>query len=319
MRVADFVFVLRPLIMVPAWSFYALGVYLAPVPARVELFSVIVQPGFWCLTALLASAYVVNQIFDQESDRLNGKGLFLTHGVFRVRTMIVIALACFLGASWLFQKVGEAQRIPLVAAMLLAFAYSLPPLRLCARPGPDLVANAIGYGGLAFAAGSGGVSEYALQAFIDAYPWMMLVGATFLHTTILDVDGDAAAGKRTTTVAIGVLRSATLATVLAAGTFAVLLYRYFERNGSWSAAIVTGLALGGVAAANVVIARAEKRDASRRTVLRARTSSRTVQGITLLIALWASLRDPMLLALIVPLIVAARYYYRARFYLRYPG
>ncbi|HEU4929505.1 MAG TPA: UbiA family prenyltransferase [Candidatus Krumholzibacteria bacterium] len=312
-------FVLRPLIMVPAWSFYALGVHLPPVPTQVELFSVIVQPGFWCLTALLASAYVVNQIFDQESDRLNGKGLFLTHGVFRTRTMIAIALVCFLGASWLFQKVEGAQRIPLLAAMLLALAYSLPPLRLCARPGFDLVANAIGYGGLAFAAGAGGVSDYALQAFIDAYPWMLLVGATFLHTTILDVDGDAAAGKRTTTVAIGVMRSAALATVFSAAAFAVILYRYLEKSGSWAAMIVAGAALGVVAVANVVIVRAEKGDIARRPGLRARSSSRAVQAITALIALWACVRDPMLLALIVPLIAAARYYYRARFFIRYPG
>ena len=312
-------FVLRPLIMVPAWSFYALGVHIPPVPSEVELSSVIVQPGFWCLTALLASAYVVNQIFDQESDRLNGKGLFLTHGVFRTRAMIAIALVCFLGASYLFQKVSGAQRIPLVAAMLLALAYSLPPLRLCARPGFDLVANAIGYGGLAFAAGAGAVSDYPLQAFIDAYPWMMLVGAVFLHTTILDIDGDAAAGKRTTSVAIGVVRSATLATVLAAGAFAVILYRYLEKNGPWTAAIVAGASLAIVAIANVAIVRAEKRDASRRTTSRARASSRTVQAITALIALWLCMRDPMLLVVIVPLAIAARFYYRARFYVRYPG
>jgi len=307
------------MIMVPAWSFYALGVHLPPVPSEVELFSVIVQPGFWCLTALLASAYVVNQIFDQESDRLNGKGLFLTHGVFRTRTMIAITLVCFLAASWLFQKVAGAQRIPLVAAMLLAFAYSLPPLRLCARPGVDLVANAIGYGGLAFAAGSGAVTDYALQAFIDAYPWMLLVSAVFLHTTILDVDGDAAAGKRTTTVAIGVTRSAVLATVFAAGAFGVILYRYLQKNGSWTAAIVAGASLAIVAVACVAIVRAEKRDASRRTASRTRASARTVQAITALIALWVSMRDPMLLVMIVPLAIAARYYYRARFYVRYPG
>lgn len=305
--------------MVPAWSFYALGVHLAPVPARVELFSVIVQPGFWCLTALLASAYVVNQIFDQSSDRLNGKGLFLTHGIFRTRTMIVIALACFLSASWVFRRVEDAQRIPLIAAMLLAFAYSLPPLRLCARPWLDLVANAVGYGGLAFAAGSGGVSDYPLQAFLDAYPWMLLVGATFLHTTILDVYGDAAAGKRTTTVAIGIARSAQLATALAAITMATAGWRYFAVDGSPVAAIVSALAFAVLASANIAMARAEKLDATARTAARARVAARTVQAITVLIALWACLRDPVLLALVVPLAVGARYYYRARFYIRYPG
>jgi 1,4-dihydroxy-2-naphthoate octaprenyltransferase len=313
------VFVLRPLIMVPAWSFYALGVHLAPVRGRVELFSVIVQPGFWCLTALLASAYVVNQIFDQSSDRRNGKGLFLTHGVFRTRSMIAIGLACFLGASWLFQKVEGAQRIPLAAAMLLAFAYSLPPIRLCARPWLDLVANAIGYGGLAFAAGAGGVSDYPLAAFLDAAPWMLLVGAIFLHTTILDVDGDAATGKRTTTVAIGVVRSAHLASVLAGAAAASQTWAYVRKDGSWATALVAGLALVVVVAANVALLRAEKLDPLLRAAARSRASARVVQAITALVALWACVRDPALLLLFVPLAVAARFYYRARFSIRYPG
>jgi len=305
--------------MVPAWSFYAIGVHLAPVRSRVELFSVIVQPGFWCLTALLASAYVANQIFDQTSDRLNGKGLFLTHGVFRTRTMIGIALACFLGASWLFQRVDGAQQIPLFAAMLLAFTYSLPPLRLCARPWLDLAANAIGYGGLAFAAGAGGVSDYSMQAFLDAYPWMFLVGATFLHTTILDVDGDTAAGKRTTTVAFGVARSAHLATGFAAITLATTAYRAVARHGSVAAAVVAALAFALFAIASVMIARAEKLDPVSRAAVRTRVSARVVQSISALVALWAGLRDPMLLALFVPLVFAARAYYRARFHIRYPG
>ncbi|HXV13513.1 MAG TPA: UbiA family prenyltransferase [Candidatus Krumholzibacteria bacterium] len=319
LRAGDFVFVLRPLILVPAWSFYALGVHLAPVRARVELFSVVVQPGFWCMTALLASAYVINQIFDQSSDRCNSKGLFLTHGVFRTRSMIAIGLACFLGASWLFQKVEGAQRIPLAASMLVAFAYSLPPIRLCARRWLDLLANAIGFGGLAFAAGAGGVSDYALAAFLDAAPWMLLVGAVFLHTTILDVDGDAAAGKRTTTVAIGVARSAHLATVLAALAAAMLGWRYFEKAGSLVAMLVAALAFVVVAIANVAVARAEKLDPALRAAARNRASARVVQSITALIALWACVRDPALLLLFVPLAVAARFYYRARFSIRYPG
>ncbi len=312
-------FVLRPTIMVPAWSFYALGIHLAPVRTRTELFSALAQPAFWCLTALLASAYVVNQIFDQTSDRLNGKGLFLTHGVFRTRTMIAIAWACFLTASWLFQKVDGAQRVPLIASMVLAFAYSLPPLRLCARPGLDMVANAVGYGGLAFATGAGGVSEYSMQAFLDAYPWMLLVGATFLHTTILDVDGDAAAGKRTTTVAIGVQRSAQLATLFAIAAAVAEGVAFLRHQGSLVAALATTAAALVFVAANIVIARAESTEPVARAAARARASARVVQGVVALVALLASVRDPALLLLLVPLVVAARAYYRARFHMRYPG
>jgi 4-hydroxybenzoate polyprenyltransferase len=183
--------------------------------------SAVIQSGFWCLSGVLAAAYVLNQIFDLESDRLNGKGLFLTRRVFRIRTMLLIALVCFAGASLLYSNTRLIQRIPLLAALVLSFVYSLPPLRLCARPWWDLAANAIGYGGLAFVIGGGAASNDVVPVILGAVPWVLLVAGTFLHTTILDVEGDAAAGKHTTTVIIGERRSALLS--LAFGAFAFVL------------------------------------------------------------------------------------------------
>jgi 1,4-dihydroxy-2-naphthoate octaprenyltransferase len=148
---------------------------------------------------------------------------------------------------------------------------------------------------------------------------MLLVGAVFLHTTILDVDGDAAAGKRTTTVKIGVMRSAQIATALAAIAAAATAWRYFGKDGSVVAAVVAALSLVFVVLGHVRLADAEKLESVARSAARVRASSLVVQSITALIALWACLRDPMLIALFVPLMVAARFYYRARFSIRYPG
>jgi hypothetical protein len=67
----------------------------------------------------------------------------------------------------------------------------------------DLAANAVGYGGLAFVLGASSISRETVDAWVGALPWMFLVGATFLHTTVLDVACDGASGKRTTSVAIG--------------------------------------------------------------------------------------------------------------------
>ena len=79
--------------------------------------------------------------------------------------------------------------------------------------------------------------------------------------------------------------------------------------------VVTALALAGfvTAAALIERARATGRGA------RPRASSLVVQGVTALVAVTALLRDPMMLLLLLPLIVAARAYYRARFGLSYPG
>lgn len=315
LRVADFVFVLRPLIMIPAWCFYVLGAH-APVTRR-AISPALTHPGFWCMTAVLAAAYVLNQVFDVESDRLNDKGLHLTRGVFGARTMVMVAFAAFAAASLLYPHTKSVQTGPLIATLLLSFVYSLPPLRLCARPWVDLAANAVGYGGLAFVLGASAVTRAPGASWIDAIPWMLLVGATFLYTTILDVDGDAAGGKRTTTVAIGVRNSARLAALLATGSLAAAIC-LFLRGKPISLVLATGAAFFVFVAAAVAVELAERRDLATRVREHRRAGSFAVQTVTVLVVVLAATRDPWLLALIVPVAVAARFYYKERFELRYP-
>ncbi len=317
LRIADFFFVLRPLILVPAWSFYILGAHSARRPV---LATVLNMPGFLCLSAILACAYVLNQIFDEESDRLNDKGHYLTDGIFGVRTMLAIAFVCFVAAALFFRQVQDAQRYPLLAALLLSFVYSLPPLRLCARPGLDLAANAVGYGGLAFVIGRTGSGGDMLRAFVDAAPWMLLVGATFMHTTILDVDGDTASRKRTTTVALGVMPSARLAVGLAAVAAAAAVVSYTRAIvPDLAPVVVTMASLAAFMVALAALERARGRDLGERTLARTRASGTAVQVVTGIVAVAAVLRDPIFILLLIPLVLAARLYYRARFGVPYPG
>lgn len=316
MRIADFVFVLRPLILVPAWAFYALGAHAAP---EVVLATVLADGGFWCLTAVLACAYVLNQIFDRDSDALNDKGLYLTRGVFGVRAMIAIAMVCFAAASLAYTRVVPGQRTPLIFAFLLSMTYSLPPLRFCARPYFDLAANAIGYGGLAYVIGATGHGASFAGAWRNGVPWVFLVAATFLHTTILDVDGDAAAGKRTTTVAAGVRASAWIAVLFAFGAVADAAFSFIERGTRAYPVIVTAFGLAGFVAAAIGIEKALRKGAVTGRAARSRAASLAVQLVTALVAVTAVLRDPLLLLILLPLIVAARAYYRLRFGLTYPG
>jgi len=311
--------VLRPLILVPAWSFYILGAHTHRVTRAFE-HSAVIQSGFWCLSGVLATAYVLNQIFDVESDRLNGKGHFLTRGVFRPRVMVLIALLCFVGASLLYQNTRGAQRAPLVAALLLSFVYSLPPLRLCARPWLDLAANAVGYGGLAFVIGGGAVSNDILSLSLVAVPWVLLVAGTFLHTAILDLPGDAAAGKRTTAVAFGARQSALLSVAFGVAAFALSTApRLRGGRMDWVAVTVTGGAAVAFLAAYVLLVRAQRLAAFERLAVRSRASSFAVQIPTALVALAAAWSDPSFLVLLVPLVAFAHVYNRARFGTSYPG
>ncbi|HEX5133088.1 MAG TPA: UbiA family prenyltransferase [Candidatus Krumholzibacteria bacterium] len=307
---------LRPLILVPAWSFYALGAHTAP---GTVLATVITESGFWCLSALLACAYVLNQIFDRESDALNDKGLHLTRGVFGTRTMLAVALVCFAGSALLFQQVDRSQQLPLTLAFVLGLAYSLPPLRLCARPYFDLAANALGYGGLAFVIGATGHGASFADAWRNGVPWVFLVAATFLYTAILDVDGDAASGKRTTTVAIGVRASAWVAVLFALGAAGDAAFSFLERGTRAFPVVVNVLGLIAFIAGALGMERAARLGTASRMGARARAGSLTVQLVTLLVAAAAVLRDPLLLLLLLPVVAAARAYYRARFGLSYPG
>lgn len=318
LRIGDFFFVTRPLIMIPAWSFFLLGLRAGtaaagePPPARV------VMSGLACLTAILACAYLINQVFDRESDAHNEKGHYLTRGIFSARTVVIMALAFFAVASVFFRMSTSAQRPALVAALALALFYSLPPLRLCARPVLDLLANAVGYGGLAFAVGFAAASPEHLYGWMRAVPYVFLVGATFLHTTILDVEGDRHGGKTSTTVKIGVGWSALWAVVLAAaGTGWAAAVSWHADGDPFAPMLLTG-AMVGFFAAYVRIRAAVSADPPRRDDVD-RTSSGAVQLATALVALAAVLVDYRFAFVLVPLVLLSRLYYRARFGLSYPG
>jgi len=300
LRICDFLFVFRPVILIPAWSFYLIG---AAESARSTGDSLSALPApltMFCLTAILATAYLLNQIFDRESDERNNKCLYLSRGIFQARTLVLMGLASFLAASWAYHRVGTDAKGPLALALALSLAYSLPPARLCARPFFDLIANSVGYGGIAFVLGFGVFDASLETASWRSIPWVLLVGATFLHTTILDFSGDRAAGKKSTTVLIGIRASSVAAVVLHACAFLFAL-----AVGHDVAAVVTGVSLP------VTCFPLFKRSIG--------SSSFVIQTNTLVVTAAAAFAWPAYLAIVVPLIALSRFYHRRRFGFTYPG
>ena len=287
------------MILIPAWSFYLIGASSArangsprgAIPSPVTAL---------CLTAILVTAYLLNQVFDRESDERNNKCLFLSRGIFTARTLVLMAVLSFLAASFAYHKVSHAERLPLVISLALAFAYSLPPVRLCARPVFDLLANAIGYGGIAFVLGFGVFDPSRAAAAWASMPYVLLVGATFLHTTILDFTGDSETGKTSTTVLIGTRASAFAAAALHASAFVIAAA---TRNPV--AAVVTGVSLP-IAVYPLV----------RKSV---GVSAFLIQANTLIVTLAGAVFWPAYLAVVVPLVALSRFYHRRRFGIIYPG
>ena len=285
MRLLDFFFALRPLVLLPAWSFFVLGHALTETPFPFL--------RFFLFTLCMCGVHLANQVADFETDRLNAKGLFLQRGVFSRRlyasvagTMLALALA---GAALTGAGVGT---LGLVCA--LGLAYSVPPLRFSARPILDLAANAFGYGAVAlwFGAGSAGVPGVYTAAGVCA------VGAVFVHTTLLDIEGDARTGKITTGVALGRRRAGVLAALL--GT-AALVCAVLTEQPTWISA-----------GAFVAVA-------AWWAVLRPLFGSRiVVVGGTAAFVLAAGIQQPIFLAFVLLLVAQTRFYYRRRFGLAYP-
>ena len=285
MRLLDFFFALRPLVLLPAWSFFVLGHALTETPFPFL--------RFFLFTLCMCGVHLANQVADFETDLLNAKGLFLQHGVFSRRLYASVAgtmLALALG-------VAAATRAGIGTLALvcgLGLAYSLPPLRLSARPVLDLLANAFGYGALALWFGAGSTSVPAAYTVAG----VCAVGAVFVHTTLLDVAGDARTRKISTGVALGGRGAGALAAVFGS---AALVCAVITEQPVWIAAC-TFVAI-----------------AAWWALFRPRFGSRiVVVGGTAMFALAAGVEQPVFLAFVLLLAALTRVYYRRRFGLAYP-
>ncbi len=253
------------------------------------------------LAAALVATHVANQIADRESDRANGKLPYLATGIVTLRA----ARALLLGSLLLF-----ASMLPLVPsrlaplallALALGLAYAMPPLLLKARAGWDLAANAIGYGGIAFALGWGSVAPLEpLAVAVAAAPWVLAVGAVFASTTVVDAPGDAAAGQRTLAVSLGAPRTRRLALLLLVASAAVAA----------ATRAPAPLALAAAALPTTLIVLVRPSPAA---------DHRAFQVAAALPALYAAARAPLFGVALVIAFAAARAYHAARFALRYPA
>lgn len=302
LRLCDYIFVTRPLILTPAWSFFLLGAregLRAGGAGRAEPLLPPLDP-ILSMTFILASAYLINQIFDRATDRVNKKVFFLSQGLFGARRMVLMALCYFLAASYFFHRVGEEQKAVLVGALVLSLLYSLPPLRLCARPFLDLLANGIGFGGLAFVLGYSSLAHAALPGAYLSIPYVTMVSGVFVYTAILDMEGDKKTGKRSTAVILGEGKAMLLAVAFILVSPAAAL-----ATGNYYAVPIT------LVVAALGLFTCFKR--SRRRI------SFLVQASTLTVILGACALWPLYFLVVLPLVWVARYYHRRRFGIIYPG
>jgi len=216
----------RPLFLGGGFVLYALGAMIAAVsghaidPCRYAL-------GQGAVTAFQLMTHYANDYFDYDADLANttptrwsgGSRMLLTGEIPRSAALIAALVLAAIGIaiSVLLVRDGGMYLLPtLIAIVVLAWTYSAPPVRLCAR-GAGEITTAIVVTGLvpwlAFSVQAPDLHGGSL-VLLSIAPLAFLQIAMLLAIEFPDADGDAATGKRTLVVRLGAERAAKLYVLL---------------------------------------------------------------------------------------------------------
>jgi len=190
----DYLFVIRPVLMPPVWTILLLGHH------RSAAFSGESNlPGLILLlvTFLVGAVYLLNQIYDVESDRINKKLFFLAEGYISKKNAIfqtiLLNLISIIPAYLISLNLG----LLFTLGFLFGFFYSIPPFSLKGKPLGGFLCNILAHGNLTFLAGWSVNQTLSGKSILFSLPYMFAVGAVYLNTTILDIEGDKRSGKIT--------------------------------------------------------------------------------------------------------------------------
>jgi 4-hydroxybenzoate polyprenyltransferase len=193
-KIIDFIFASRPMLLLPVWSVYLVTHRLIKSDND---FSHGDGAVLAAVSLIVIGSYFINQIYDLESDRINKKLGFLQHGLLKkseMKTAYIVTSAIPLMAGFIIDyKIG----LIMIIMILLGFAYSVPPIRLKDRPLGGLIANAAAYGVLLPMAVPGYWETFDISRLYIIGCFFMMVAAGFLLTVIPDREGDRKIGKFT--------------------------------------------------------------------------------------------------------------------------
>ena len=186
--------------MPPVWTILLLGHHRsAALSGQSNL------PGLILLlvTFLVGAVYLLNQIYDVESDRINRKLFFLAEGYISKKNAIsqtvLLNLISIIPAYFISLELG----VLFTLGFLFGFFYSVLPFSLKERPVGGFLSNILAHGNLAFLIGWSMNLTLSGESILFSLPYMFAVGAVYLNTTIPDIEGDKRSGKITLAVKWG--------------------------------------------------------------------------------------------------------------------
>ncbi|KMQ52431.1 UbiA prenyltransferase [Chitinispirillum alkaliphilum] len=315
-KLLDLLFLLRIPLMVPVWTILLLGwvtgndaaivsqSFLNPFnPAMAELFKAI---GAFSLS--VAFIYVVNQIADIESDRINKKLFILPQKLISLPSAWITAGLCAAGGLTLAYHIGVDMLILNILALILGVLYNLPPASLKDRAIGGVAANALGHGMLTFLVGwfvaKGDqilTPDLIKTGLISSLAPAFANGAVFLATTIPDAEGDKITGKKTFCVSYGKRKTASTAALMCA--FA-LLFSFFMEYNYWVMAVPSAISL--FFFLNFAITTKKE------------SAFYSFKWPVFLLSVFIAIFVPMYAVMIIVIFFFSRFYYKWRFGIEYP-
>ncbi|MCU0638799.1 MAG: UbiA family prenyltransferase [Candidatus Krumholzibacteria bacterium] len=299
----DYIFLLRPTILIPVWTFFLLGARHGRPAAGVSPDPVMLAAGLALFSALMGAVYVINQITDRATDLAANKLFLISHSIVSLpsaRIMAALLAAASLAGGFLFMS-GKFLII-LSASLLLGLLYSVEPVRLKKRAVLDIAANAAGSGVLNTLAGWTAAGA-PIEGYVVLLPYPLAVASVHMVTALADIEADRGSGLGTSGVLAGPGTGMRIAAGLmcAAAASALLV-------GNRPALFASLLSLPLLVAA----ASGMKEPAAGRILLPAKIA-------TLVFALAAGFFFPLFIPLLAAVIIATRIYYKRRFGISYPS
>jgi 1,4-dihydroxy-2-naphthoate octaprenyltransferase len=216
----------RPLFLGGGFILFALGAAIAHASGH-AIDRTRYALGQGAVTAFQLMVHYANDYFDLEADRANhtptkwsGGSRVLPGGELPPRVALIAAIVLAMIGSVLALVLGGHALATLAVIFVLAWSYSAPPLRLCARGLGELdtalvVTVLVPYLGFSLQ-GGGDLSLLALTIV----PPALLQLAMLVAIEFPDAAGDAATGKRTLVVRLGAPVAARLYVAITALAFA---------------------------------------------------------------------------------------------------
>ncbi len=210
MKILDYIFFGRPMLLLPVWTVYFhASAQLFNTNRLSVTFSIADAVYLVSLSLVFMGTYIINQIFDIESDRINNKLFFLPRKIISLHSAwvyYVILSSIGIGLAALFNIYAG------IAASLvgiLGLLYSVPGVCLKDRPVLGLLANAVAYGLLV--PGIHGILTVIGESVFVVLPYFFAIATGYILTTIPDREGDRHAEKKTVAVILGYRPSLLLA------------------------------------------------------------------------------------------------------------